>query len=170
MPAHSFQSFVSFAALNRLSRPFIVNSAHRQIARRRHKMPREPQPLKPRCPRTSVYKYVRRRLGKFQGLIYHRSLHNGFPEWINLGLYDSEREAWEAVRHYVRTGERPVHLLPKYIRRTAAGKYVGAVRCKGMAPVVIDPKPTPKAADKAMRRRLLELFGRDGIVRFYPFG
>lgn len=174
MPAHSFQSFVSFAALsalNRSSRPAIVNSTGRQIARRRRPLRTPPRP---RCPRTSIYKYVRRVRGwKYQARVYQRNLDNNYSEHVNLGLYESEIEAWQAVRDFVRTGERPAHLLPKYIYRAGYDppQFVGRLKLRG-SPIIRTPRSygTPAEADRAMRRLLVEMFGSDGLVRFYPFG
>lgn len=169
MPAHSFQPFVSLAT-------FLKIPLH--SAARRRRSPRQPRSdsdrREDRCqrgPRTSTYKYVRRvRGGRFQARVYQRNLASGHAEWLNLGLYSSEWDAWRAVREFVQTGRRPAHLLPKFIRRTAEGKYIGVVRLSGCKPIAIDPRETPEDANAALRAKIWQMFGTAGLRRFYPFG
>lgn len=122
--------------------------------------------------RTSDYKFVRRRAKKFHGLFYAVNPANGFGEWINLGLYPTQEAAAQAVRDFLKTGRRPSHLLPKYVRKTAEGKYVGVVRLRKNGPLTIATQPfdNPDSAHAAIRQKLCDAFGIDQLPRFFPFG
>lgn len=119
----------------------------------------------------SMFRYVRRAKGKFQARVYVCNPENGWAEWINLGLYQSQYEASRAVEAFVERGERPAHLLPKYVRRCEGGGYVGVVKLRDARGIIrTTVERTPEKADRAMRRLLLDIFGPDEMARFYPFG
>lgn len=97
--------------------------------------------------RNQVYRYVRKVGGrKFQGRV-----------WIddetghqNLGTYDTESKAWEAVLRFIRYNELPAHILPKYVRRAPGGElFMSRCRKRGKM-IVLGPFLAPLEAHWAM--------------------
>lgn len=132
----------------------------------------------------SNYKYTRRRAGKWQARYFRRNMQTMFYEHVNLGLFDSEEEAFWAVSDFVRNQRRPPGMLPKFIRQTAEG-FIGVVRQRqgsrvarpklnllATRPFVLRTKACETAtdADREIRRLIKQRFGKQGLERFYPFG
>jgi hypothetical protein len=78
---------------------------------------------------------------------------------LNLGLYDSEWEAGRAVKRYIRTGELPPGVLPKWVREAGEFGFVAEVRKSGHR-ILLGPYPTDLDAHRAMRDHLAQRFPR----------
>ena len=122
--------------------------------------------------RTTRFKFTRRIAQKFQARFYVVNPENGHSEWINLGMHESEERAAAVVRDFIKTGQRPRELLPKYVRRCASGKFIGIVRLRKWNPEVIQTKPMsdPDKCYQEIRRLILARFGKSEFARFFPFG
>ena len=111
------------------------------------------RPAKPTRQRThpSQYLFVRKVKGwKYQARAW-------LPEplgSINIGLHNSEREAWIAVKAWLKAGGNPLKglpqgVMPKWVRKTKRGRFVG--RLKGAEGVVlIGPFRSPEEAHRAV--------------------
>lgn len=82
---------------------------------------------------------------------------------INLGLWDTPKEAREAVKKWVEAGNSPVKglppgVLPKYARRRDDGKFDAAVRKNGTL-IVLGPFGSAEDAFFAMHREICRRFG-----------
>ncbi len=106
----------------------------------------------------SRYKYVRRVKDKWQARVWDDRRINsrgGRGDHVNLGLYDEEREAYDAVRGYFHRGEVPDHLEPKYVR-TRGVFFAARVTMRG-GTVSVGACLWPEAAQAllfmALRRR-----------------
>ena len=88
---------------------------------------------------------------------------------INIGLHPSEREAWMAVKAWLKAGGNPLKglpagVLPKWVRRTNRGRFLG--RLKGAdGVVVIGPFRTPEEAHRAVLASFAE--GRPDFRRYF---
>ncbi len=137
---------------------------------------------KTRPNRTTTFKFVRRIARKFQARPYVVNPITGHGEHINLGMWETEEAAAQVVRDFLKTGRkparvcrsgsRPTELLPKYVRRTAAGKYVGVVRLTRNGPVALmtEPMDDPDETYQEIRKLILATLGPKEFPRFFPFG
>jgi hypothetical protein len=98
------------------------------------------------------YLYVRR----VKGFKYQARVWLPMPLGsINLGLYNSEREAWMAFKAWLKAGGDPVKglpagVLPKWVRRTTRSRFLGRLRTlEGV--VLVGPFATAEDAHRAVR-------------------
>lgn len=108
---------------------------------------------------SNAYRYVRKVKGaKWQARVWVGvdALPGGS---LNLGLYDSEWEAGRAVKRYIRTGELPPGVLPKWVREAGEFGFVAEVRKSGHR-ILLGPYPTDLDAHRAMRDHLAQRFPR----------
>lgn len=79
--------------------------------------------------------------------------HSNSPR-LNLGCYPNPREAWGAVKTWLKSGKLPPDILPTYVRRNGDGTYSAACRRDGVA-VAVGPVATPEEASRLIEAALV---------------
>lgn len=118
---------------------------------------RQPRP-------SSEFRWVRRSSpNRFQARPWFRGVH------VNLGTFDSEEQAWFAIRRWIRSGRRvkPGRILPRYVR-PREGKFYARKKVGGEWQF-FGPFDTPERAARAVRTFLAVIVGGEAnLSRYYP--
>jgi len=102
------------------------------------------------------YRYVRRvSLNKWQARVWLSEETGHF----NLGLHDSAKDAWDAVRAYLNRGEVPDGLLPRWVRKLEGDVFAAWCKRRGRQ-LRVGPYLWPDWAHGAMLRLIRRTWPR----------